>query len=300
MSYCAEVCHLAHRGTHWHSAPRARTLPQRIVALRLFLCYTNQIMNATSKLFFSLVAAAVLLGAGYAAGHYFAEPVVEVLPVTGETATVTVRDGVDAAALAKALSEVAALKAENAALRKDLEASKPMEEAPVAEAPRRLSWRERMEEMKKTNPERYKQEMERREQFRLAIAQARAERVSFLDSVDPALFSAEGREVHARYTEALARQAELEEQLRAAYDAGEQPSQELAEAMRENWRILRETGDSERVALLDAIASSMGLSGRDAEDFRKLVDDVYNATGHGPRRPPTMMLPAAPAGGNRR
>lgn len=259
-------------------------------------------MNVTSKSILFVVAAAVLLGAGYAAGHYFAEPVVEVLPVAGKTATVTVRDGSDAAALAKALSEVAALKAENATLRRNLEtAPDTPEPTPKAETPqpqRRQNWRERMEEMKKNDPERYKEEMARREQFRQAMVQARNERTNFLDSVDPSLLTAEGRATHARFIEAFNKSAEIEEKMRAAFEAGEQPSEALAAEAREVMQTLNETRSSERVALLDAIATSMGLSGTDAEDFRKLVDDVYDATGHGgPRRmPPMRMMPAAPAG----
>lgn len=273
------------------------------VTLGAVPCYTCGVMNVMPKWFLFVVVAAALLGAGYAAGRYFAEPVVEVLPVAGKTDTVTVRDGSDAAALAKALSEVAALKTENAALRRDLEvAPEASEPAPQAEAPQqprqRQSWRERMEEMKKNDPERYKQEMERREQFRQAMAQARNERASFLESVDPALLSAEGRATHARFIEAFNKSAEIEERMRAAFDAGERPSEELAAEAREVMQTLHETRSSERVALLDAIATSMGLSGAAAEDFRKLVDDVYDATGHGgPRRmPPMRMMPAAPAG----
>lgn len=267
-------------------------------------CYTEKDMKSSSRLFLSVVAAAVLLGAGYAAGRFFAEPIVEVLPAAAPSTTVTVRDGSDAAALAKALSEVAALKAENAALRKAQEAAiepVPQPEEPAAQPQRRLGWRERMEEMKKNDPERYKEEMARREQFRQAILQARSARADFLGSIDTALLSAEGRKTHARFTEALARQSELEEQMRAAVEAGEQPSEELGAAMRENWQTLRETRDSERVELLDAIAKSMGLAGSDVEDFRKLVDDVYDATSHGgPRRPPEMMMPAQTRGrGNR-
>ncbi len=266
-------------------------------------CYTEMNMKSSSRLLLSVVAAAVLLGAGYAAGRFFAEPIVEVLPAAAPSTTVTVRDGSDAAALAKALSEVAALKAENAALRKAQEAvAEPSPQpSPDAQPQPRLSWRERMEEMKKNDPERYKEEMARREQFRQAILQARSERADFLGSIDTALLSAEGRKTHARFTEALARQAELEERMRAAVEAGEQPSEELGAAMRENWQTLRETRDSERVELLDAIAKSMGLAGSDVEDFRKLVDDVYDATGHGgPRRLPTMMMPAQTRGrGNR-
>lgn len=257
-------------------------------------------MNVTSKLLLFVVAATVLLGAGYAAGRYFADPVVEVLPVSEQTATVTVRDGSDAVALAKALSEVAALKTENAALRKDLEATHRTPEAmQQTESPQRhQNWRDRMEEMKTNDPERYKKEMARREQFFQAMTQARNERATFLDSVDPSLLSAEGRATHARFIEAFNRSAEIEGRIRTAFEAGEQPSEALVAEAREVMQTLHETRSAERVALLDAIATSMGLSETDAEDFRKLVDDVYDATGHGgPRRmPPVQMTPAPPAG----
>lgn len=259
-------------------------------------------MRVLPKFLFAVPAVAALLCVGYAVGHFFADPIVEVIPAAGPSATVTVRDGSDAAALSKALSEVAALKAENAALRKRLqETAGTLTPQPQAEReqPRRHSWRERMEEMRARDPERYKEEMARREQFRQAMAQARTERADFLGSIDIALLSDEGRETHARFVEAFAKSAEVEEKMRMAFESGEQPSEALVTEAREVMRTLHETRSSERVALLDAIATSMGLSGTDVEDFRKLVDEVYDATGHGgprPVMPPMRMAPAASAG----
>ena len=249
---------------------------------------------------FLLLAAATLLGAGFMVGRFFAEPIVEVLPVSGSTATVTVKDGSDAAALAKALSEVAALKAENAALRRAqeevVEHVQPSAEQP--EKPKPRTWREHMEELKKTDPERYKEIMERHEQARQAIREARAVRAEFLDSVDTALLTPEGRETHAQFMDVLAQQAALEEQMNAAFESGETPSEELREAFRDTWQTLREVREKERGVLLGAIATSMGLSGTDAQDFAQLVDDVYNFTTHdGPRR--LMRAAPPPQGGNR-
>ncbi len=261
------------------------------------LCAILNAMQQLNKSLLGLVIGVALVGAGYTAGRFFTEPIVEVLPGAASTSTVTVRDGSDALALAKALSEVEALKAENAKLRQAAE--KPAEvvaQAPDGEQPPpRMNWEERMKALKEADPERYAEIQARRQQFHQMMVEVRTKRANFLDSIDTSLLTPEGLENHTRFTEALARQAELDDQIHAAMDAGERPSDELRLAMRDTWQVLNETRSSERVALLDAIGSSMGLVGQDVEDFRKLVDEVYEATGSG-GPPQGMMLrsPGAP------
>ncbi len=255
-------------------------------------------MNRQSKTFISILFIALTLAIGYAAGYLLSEPIVEVVSTAPESQTILVRDGSDSLALAKAQSEIAALKAELAALRKSLEAQPAEAEAlpdVVAREEAPKSWRERMEEMKQKDPERFQAMEERRKHFQQVMKERQVERANFLDSIDLELLSEEGREVHLAYSNALARQAELSELMQASMEAGERPSKELMDALSEVRQTLRETVSSERVALMDAVATSMGLEGADAIDFRKLVDEVYSATSmrHGPPMPPPQQPPQA-------
>lgn len=192
----------------------------------------------------------------------------------------------DALALSKALSEIDALKAERKTLQDALasQQAQSAEQAQPGEPPRRRSWQERMEELKKTDPERYKEEMARRERFMTEMAQARTERANFLDDIDTDLLSQEQKQIHAQYVATLAKQDALEQEFRKHMEAGTQPTEELQSAMRETMNTMRTLREDERSALLSAIATSMGLSSDEATDFSQLVSDVFDATSGFPGR----------------
>lgn len=229
-----------------------------------------------------LLVGAVLAGGGYALGRLFAPQVIVPAPA-GKPVTQTVRVGHDASAieLAKALSEIAALKTEKAELQKaydDLLAQKAEEAAP-AEEPRRMTMRERMEEFKRTDPEGYKAEMERRKEFVNSMREAHAARENFLRDIDVSLLSDEEQETHARYLEAMEKRAAFDERMHELIETGERPSDEDITAIREAYQTLHQLRDAERQALLGAIGTSMGLSQEDASDFTNLVQDVIESTG---------------------
>lgn len=244
-------------------------------------------------------------GAGYAIGRFSAEPIVEVLPetVTHPHPQANTSTRLD---LTKAQTEIAALRNENQQLRQRLEVE-PTEDMPeeaqevVAEPeePRqRRTWQERMATLKEEDPERYEREMERRNQFVTAMRQMSEERDTFLNSIDLTLLTPEAQESHQRFTAANSRQFQLQEEMMAMADAGEDIPREMREEMGELFRELHETRDVERAILLDAIATSMGLSGTDVTDFTTLVNEVFNATGmQMPRmeRPPRVRsMPPQP------
>ncbi len=242
-------------------------------------------MNKSTTLTLQVLALLFIAGAGYAVGRFTTTPQIEVLSES-TTQTVTVKDADDAAALVRALSEIEALKAEKSRLEEQLESEdeeidpgpiRPIEEAEEP-ARRRQSWRERMEELREKDPERYAEEMERRANFAKIMEQARSERVNFLDSIDTSLLSEEAQAVHERFITAIARQGQLQSEIMAAVDAGEQPPEELRSQMHDVFQEIHETRDIERSSLLDAIAISMGLEGNDVEDFTVLVNEVFNAT----------------------
>lgn len=250
----------------------------------------NGCMNTTAKVATAGVAVVALMAGSYAAGRFFAPHQVvaeETAPVVKPV--VTVAGNGDALALSKALSEVEALKVEKAALEKALAEAQAAGEAAAkaaVEPPKRLSMRERMEELKKQDPERYRQMEERRAQFQQALQEAREKRDDFLGSVDLALFTPEERLVHEQFTAALAKQAELEERMRALVESGEMPTEAQRAEMRETQWTLRDLREAERSALLGAVATSMGLSESDSTDFAQLMTEIYDATSNGMRMRP--------------
>jgi hypothetical protein len=246
-------------------------------------------MTSHSKFFLHTIVFLFIAGASFVIGRFTTEPSVEVISETGATKTVTVRDNSDALDLAKALSEIDALKAENTRLKESLQEVETAEpeavEAPVAapvaeEQPRRRNnWRNRMEELKETDPERYAQEVERRQRMIKTMEDHRNARINFLDSIDTSLLSEDAQVAHARFTNAIARQGQLQQEIMATLDLGEEPSEELQGQMQATFRDIMETQDEVRTALLGAIATSMGLEGEDSEEFSNLIQEVYNATG---------------------
>ena len=249
-------------------------------------------MSTRTHLPIYLLVLISVAGAGYAVGRFTAEPVVEVIPERTESAVKVATTSANPD-LAKALSEVDALRNENKKLRRQLDtpavesSEAPVEIAEDEDAPRPNSWRARMEELKETDPERYQKEMERRQQFASAMKQMSEDRDNFLNSIDTSLLSPEAQENHYRFTRAMAMQADLQEQIMSFRMEGHDVPETLQEAMGEVFREIVETRELEREALLGAIATSMGLAGDDAADFTTLVNEVFNATGaQGPGMPP--------------
>ena len=110
------------------------------------------------------------------------------------------------------------------------------------------------------------------------------------------MLTPEAQENHYRFTAAMAKQAELQEQMMALRMSGEEIPETLREEMGDVFREIQETREGEREALLNAIANSMGLVGDDADDFTALVNEVFNATGtQGPRM--GRGGPGGPGGG---
>ncbi len=240
----------------------------------------------TTKSFLTYFGCTLLLvGAGFAAGYTLAPSEVIAPLVTTQTKTKTVvRD--DTSALTLAQSEIAALQTEREALLKQVEALKamPLETVTVevAQQPkkeeRRMSPRERMEELKKNDPERYQEMQERRAQWQQRVEEARTARDDFLGSVDLTLLTEEQQDIHARYTEALKQQEALQARLNEKFENGEIPTEEDRLAMRETFREMGELQEQERVALLSAVGTSMGLPEEDVESFTSLIQEVYDVT----------------------
>lgn len=238
---------------------------------------------------FAVVLAVLLAGGGYAIGRFLTPRT-----YTAEIVTKTVYEASDAPA------DLGPLQAENAALKTQLDnlkdelaklqaaAEAPAPESAAEEPPRRMTRQERMEQLKRENPERYA-EMERRRQEE--AFQTRRE--DFFANLDLELLTPEQQEMHFQYTEALAQQQAAIDRMRELAESGEEPTDEDRAAIRDSFRLVRGLQGAERDALLSAVATSMGLqAGEETETFVGVIKEVYDFTG---MMPPAPMAPAGRA-----
>ena len=240
------------------------------------------------------VAAVALVAAGYAAGRLTAPSEVIAAPL-GETIRTVRAEAVptDAKALADALAAVEALRAERDGLQGQIAALGQQPAAPgQPEQPPRKTRREVMEELKKTDPERYERIQTRQREFRERMAEALTQRDAFLGSINPDFLTPEQQETHRRFTEALAVQQEVMARLEASMEEGIFLSEEEGARLQASFRAVRDLQDAEREALLSAVAVSMGLRlGEEADALVDVVKTVYDATGANPPDPPPPPAP---------
>lgn len=233
-----------------------------------------------------ILIVAVVLAVLLAGGGYFTGRALAPRTYTIETRNKTIYQGDGAPA------DLAPLQAENAALKTQLDnlraelaklqaaAEAPAPEPAAEEPPRRMTRQERMEQLKRENPERYA-EMERR-------------REDFFANLDLELLTPEQQEMHFQYTEALAKQQAAIDRMRELAESGEEATEEDRAAIRESFRLVRGLQGAERDALLSAVATSMGLqAGEETEAFVGVIKEVYDFTGSMP--PAQMMAPAGRA-----
>lgn len=246
------------------------------------------VMEKPSLIVVAVLLAALLAGGGYATGRLLAPR-----SYTAETVTKTVYQGDGAPA------DLAPLQAENAALKTQLDnlraelaklqaaAEAPAPEPAAEEPPRRMTRQERMEQLKRENPERYAEMERRRQEFQ-------TRRDDFFANIDLELLTPTQQEMHFQYTEALAKQQAAIDRMRALAESGEEATEEDRAAIRESFRLVRGLQGAERDALLSAVATSMGLqAGEETEAFVGVIKEVYDFTGSMP--PAQMMAPAGRA-----
>ena len=246
------------------------------------------VMEKPSLIVVAVLLAVLLAGGGYATGRLLAPR-----SYTAETVTKTVYQGDGAPA------DLAPLQAENAALKTQLDnlraelaklqaaAEAPAPEPAAEEPPRRMTRQERMEQLKRENPERYAEMERRRQEFQ-------TRRDDFFANIDLELLTPTQQEMHFQYTEALAKQQAAIDRMRALAESGEEATEEDRAAIRESFRLVRGLQGAERDALLSAVATSMGLqAGEETEAFINVIKEVYDFTGSMP--PAQMMAPAGRA-----
>jgi len=229
---------------------------------------------------------------------------VRVTPTPGRV--VTVRDEAAERAAEALRKRVAEL--EKALAERDTARAQQPEQPQVADAnagrgegrDRRQSWEERMEQMRKDNPEQYAEMQRRREEFRQSVEQRVREREDFLDAVDVAGMTPEQRQNHEQLLATVARVNELMAGMmeggRPRGEEGEAVRREMGEAM----ASLGQLYESERRYLLEATAKAAGYTGSDAQAFTEHIQAIYENTsmmpgGFGRRG----GAPAAGGGGRR-
>ncbi len=205
------------------------------------------------------------------------------------------------------VTNTAAERAANEALRKrvvELEqalAERPAEplpsvaqpgEANLPERPRRQSFSERLEQMKREDPEQYAEMQKRREEFRQSMEQRAQERATFIATVETKNMTDEQRENHEKLLETVARVNELTAQMGQA--DGER-SADLRHEMGETMHALGELYGAERRYLFEETARAIGYEGDQASAFAEHLQTIIDNTsmsgfgrrgGHGYAAPP--------------
>ena len=159
--------------------------------------------------------------------------------------------------------------------------------------PSRGNWRERMEEMKKNDPERYTQMTNRFAQWRRDRAAQAQDRMDFLSSIDTSRMSAGAKKTHNALQDLIARREELEQQLHQE-DLSDEERGRLMRELGDSHRELMRLNGEERKNLFDETAKGLGFTGADAKEFTATIQEVIEATdsgwggrrhGGGPRGP---------------
>lgn len=136
----------------------------------------------------------------------------------------------------------------------------------------------RAEKFKRENPEEWERIRQRRAAAFEVMRKANAEKQNFLDTIDEAHLTAEQKQEHAAFAEALAVRNAARERIRAANEDGKEPVPADYRAFTTAERTLREKCDGERRLLLEATARSLGLGNDDVADFLGILERIDACT----------------------
>ena len=229
------------------------------------------------------IAAALL--AGVAIGYFFKdEPVPVEEPKTEEVVKKPVADKGDEASVKALRHRIAEL--ERALAEKDGKSEIAISNA-VAEAvkarpqePPRGNWRERMEEMKTNDPERYTQMTNRFANWRRSRAEQARNKIDFLSSIDTSHMSASARKTHDALQDLIAKREEIESRLQDPNWSDEERGKLMGELHSSHHELMRLNGE-ERRNLIDEAARNMGFEGEDAKEVSATIREVIEATDSG-------------------
>lgn len=138
---------------------------------------------------------------------------------------------------------------------------------------------ERVEKFKRERPDEFAALQRRRESIRAARKAAADNRQNFLDSIDLSFLSEDQRKTHVAYADALAARQEAQERMAAARRTGAAVSDADHAQLQAAERVIREQGEAERAALIEAAVRSVGLErAEDVKGFRELISAIFEAT----------------------
>ena len=141
-----------------------------------------------------------------------------------------------------------------------------------------LTDEERAEKFKRENPEEWERIQKRRAAMLETMRKAAADNQDFLETIEDAYLTEEQRKEHAAYADALATRNASRDRVRAAVDAGKDPSSDDFRALTGAERTLREKAEGERKLLLEATARSLGLEKDDVKAFVGILDSIDSCT----------------------
>ena len=228
---------------------------------------------------------AVALLAGVAIGYFVKdEPIPAEEPKVEEKAKKPVVDkGEEASvkALRRRIAELERMLAEKDG-KSEIAISNAVAEAVQSRPPEppRQNWRERMEEMKKNDPERYTQMTNRCAQWRRSRSEQARDKIDFLSSIDTSRMSAGAKKTHAALQDLIAKREEIEQQLQAPDLSDDERGKLMGELHSTHRELMRLNGE-ERKNLFEETARNLGFAGEDAKEFSATIQDVIEATDSG-------------------
>ena len=231
------------------------------------------------------IAAALLVGVaiGYFAGEPATPPSVEKAATTNAPSA-KISDAGDAASVRALRLRVAEL--ERLLAEKESKSEVAISNA-VAEAvknrppePPRGNWRERMEEMKKNNPEEYARRTNWWAQVRRNQAERARNKIDFLSSIDTSHMSAGARKTHDALQDLIAKREEIETRLQDQNLSDEERGKLMGELHSTHHELMRLNGE-ERSNLFEETARNLGFEGEDAKEITATIQEVIRATDSG-------------------
>ena len=146
--------------------------------------------------------------------------------------------------------------------------------------PPRGNWRERMEEMKKNDPERYTQMTNRFANWRRSRAEQARNKIDFLSSIDTSHMSAGARKTHNALQELIAKREGIEQQLQSPDLTDDERGKLMGELHSTHHELMRLNGE-ERRNLFNETAHNLGFEGEDAKEITATIQEVIRATDSG-------------------
>lgn len=145
-----------------------------------------------------------------------------------------------------------------------------------AEMPRH-SPRHWLEEMKRTDPERYAQTTNRIAQWRRHRAEQARSTVDFLSSLDVSGMDEAAKKTHADVQQLILRRDAIESQMQQE-DLGDEERGRLLQDMWQTTRDLVRLNGDERKNLFDATARVLGFDGQDVDEITETLLGIVDAT----------------------